>query len=135
MSVKCPLCKGSTSCLSGESAHFNNWYCNDTVGCGWQAWNLAIHKPAKKQRPPQSYLQKLASKKNWLQGFTLKKVYIPFDREGLGISAKTYHKLEVANQYLEEARESVEADYQRAKSNYLSRVAAMKAYRKEETND
>jgi len=38
MEMKCPECGGATSCLAGESAHWKNWYCDDEINCGWQAW-------------------------------------------------------------------------------------------------
>ncbi len=41
---KCPKCKGELKCLSGESAHPDNWYCKDETGCGWQAWDSSPHE-------------------------------------------------------------------------------------------
>jgi len=35
---KCPRCGGDLKCLGGCSAHPDNWYCRDTSGCGWRAW-------------------------------------------------------------------------------------------------
>lgn len=41
----CPKCGGPVSCLAGESAHPDNWYCNDEKECGWRAWeNRASRK-------------------------------------------------------------------------------------------
>lgn len=35
---KCQKCGGPTDCLSGASAHPDNWYCENESGCGWRAW-------------------------------------------------------------------------------------------------
>ena len=35
----CPKCGAPMQCLSGSSAHPNNWYCTDIEGCGYEAWN------------------------------------------------------------------------------------------------
>jgi len=76
-------------------------------------------KQAKKQRPPQSYLQRLAGKKNWLQGFTCKRVVIP--HSNLHHSNATINAICRANIALATARDCIEQDYQRAKSDYLSK--------------
>lgn len=34
----CPQCGGPISCLAGESAHPDNWYCDDKK-CGWRGWS------------------------------------------------------------------------------------------------
>lgn len=39
---ECPKCGDELRCLSGESAHPDNWYCKDEDGCGWQAWDRSI---------------------------------------------------------------------------------------------
>jgi hypothetical protein len=34
----CPQCGGPLECLSGVSAHPDNWHCTDEKNCGWRAW-------------------------------------------------------------------------------------------------
>ena len=50
LETKCPECGGDLACLSGRSAHESNWYCRDEEGCGWQAWDRRVRKPAQDKK-------------------------------------------------------------------------------------
>lgn len=97
---KCPKCGGPTGCLSGASAHPDNWYCEDENGCGWRAWESRTPARPSSASPtcsiavPVAELQKLEEAREQLYEFLDDKLA---ERDMIGLANITGQMWRVAN--------------------------------------